>query len=70
VNHFFARARGFGFALACVPLHVLMQTVAAGALCAGWGLRYVFGDVSPDATTQAYSEVGLEIWPPIPRRHR
>jgi len=33
-----------------------------------WMLREIFGDPSPDATTQAYSEVGLETWPPVPRR--
>jgi hypothetical protein len=49
-------------------LHIFVQIVAAIALCTGWVLRDVFGDVSPDATTQAYSEVGLEIWPPVPRR--
>jgi glycosyltransferase involved in cell wall biosynthesis len=70
VNHFYARARGFGFAVVSAPIHILVQTVAAAALCTGWILRYVFGDVSPDATTQAYSEVGLEVWPPVPRRPR
>jgi hypothetical protein len=44
------------------------QAVAGVALCAGWVLRDVFGDASPDATTQAYSEVGLETWPPVPRK--
>jgi glycosyltransferase involved in cell wall biosynthesis len=68
VHRFYASARGFGFALLSAPLHIFVQIVAAVALCAGWILRDVFGDVSPDATTQAYSEVGLEIWPPVPRR--
>jgi glycosyltransferase involved in cell wall biosynthesis len=70
VHRFFARARGIGFAAMSAPVHIFVQTVAAGAVCTGWILRYVFGDVSPDATTQAYSEVGLEIWPPVPRRLR
>jgi hypothetical protein len=68
VYRFYARARGIGFALLSAPLHVLVQVVAASALCIGWILRDVLGDVSPDATTQAYSEVGLELWPPVPRR--
>jgi glycosyltransferase involved in cell wall biosynthesis len=68
VHRFYASARGFGFAIISAPLHIFVQIVAGVALCTGWILRDVFGDVSPDATTQAYSEVGLEIWPPVPRR--
>jgi hypothetical protein len=68
VHRFYASTRGLWFAVVSAPLHIVVQIVAAMALCAGWILRDVFGDVSPDATIQAYSEVGLEIWPPIPRR--
>jgi glycosyltransferase involved in cell wall biosynthesis len=68
VHRFYASTRGLWFAIVSAPLHIVAQVVAATALCAGWILRDVFGDVSPDATTQAYSEVGLEIWPPVPRR--
>jgi uncharacterized membrane protein YphA (DoxX/SURF4 family) len=68
VHRFYASTRGLGFALLSAPLHTLVEIVAGVALCLGWILRDVFGDVSPDATTQAYSEVGHEIWPPVPRR--
>jgi hypothetical protein len=68
MHRFYAGARGLGFAILAAPLHLLVQIVAGVALCTGWILRDVFGDVSPDATTQAYSEVGLQIWPPVPRR--
>ncbi|HJQ10500.1 MAG TPA: glycosyltransferase [Gemmatimonadaceae bacterium] len=68
VHAFYTRARGLGFALAAMPLHLLAQLIAGLALCIGWILRDALGDPSPDATTQAYSEVGLEIWPPVPRK--
>ena len=68
LNRFYASARGLGFAIVSAPLHIFVQIVALAALCTGWILRDVCGDVSPDATTQAYSEVGLDIWPPVPRR--
>ena len=68
VHRFYAETRGLWFAIVSAPLHILVQVVAAIALCTGWVLRDVFGDVSPDATTQAYSEVGLEVWPPVPRK--
>jgi GT2 family glycosyltransferase len=68
VHRFYASTRGFAFALLSAPLHTLVEIVAGVALCLGWILRDVFGDVSPDATTQAYAEVGHEIWPPVPRK--
>ncbi|HEV7594610.1 MAG TPA: glycosyltransferase family 2 protein [Gemmatimonadaceae bacterium] len=68
VHRYYARARGFLFALASAPLHLCVQAVSAVALCVGWILRDAFGDILPDAATQAYSEVGLETWPPVRRR--
>jgi hypothetical protein len=64
---FFARARGALFAIAVTPLHLLIQTVSAIGLCAGWVLRDALGDREPDAAIQAYAEVGVETWPPVPR---
>jgi hypothetical protein len=64
---FFAKARGIFFAVAVAPLHLLMQAISGVGLCAGWALRDAFGDREPDAATQAYAEVGVETWPPVPR---
>jgi hypothetical protein len=64
---FFVRARGISFAIAVTPLHLLMQSISGLGLCAGWLLRDAVGDRAPDAATQAYSEVGVETWPPVPR---
>jgi Glycosyl transferase family 2 len=64
---FFARARGIIFAIAVAPLHLLMQAISGLGLCAGWVLRDVVGDRAPDAAVQAYAEVGVETWPPVPR---
>lgn len=64
---FFAKARGVGFAVAVAPLHLLMQAISGLGLCAGWILRDAVGDRAPDAATQAFAEVGVEIWPPVPR---
>jgi glycosyltransferase involved in cell wall biosynthesis len=67
VYWFFAKARGPAFAIAVIPLHFLMQAVSAAGLCVGWVLRDAVGDCEPDATTQAYAEVGVNTWPPVPR---
>lgn len=68
VYRFMARARGVVFAVQVAPLHVLTQVVAVAGMCAGWILRDAIGDDVPDATTQAFAEVGLERWPPVPRQ--
>jgi hypothetical protein len=68
VYRFYLRARGIGFAIAAIPVHLVVQAVSGVALCTGWVLRDAVGDRLRDATTQAYSEVGLETWPPVPRR--
>lgn len=68
VYRFYATTRGLVFALRAMPLHFVAQSLAAVAICVGWVLRHTVGDRSPDATTQAYAEVGLEKWPPVPRR--
>jgi hypothetical protein len=33
-------------------------------------LRDAIGDSEPDAITQAYAEVGVNTWPPVPRSSR
>lgn len=68
VYHFYAKTLGLAFAIVAVPMHLFTQGVAAVALCAGWLLRGTVGDRSPDAATQAYAEVGVERWPPVPKR--
>lgn len=70
VYRYYAATRGLPFAICAVPLHLVAQSLAAIALCAGWVLRNTVGDRSPDAATQAYAEVGLEKWPPVPRRRQ
>ena len=68
VYEFYRQRRGFLFALSALPLHILAQAVSACALCTGWLLRSTIGDRTPDAATQAWAEIGLESWPPVPKR--
>jgi hypothetical protein len=67
---YFAKTRGVAFALSAIPLHFLMQATNTVGLCTGWILRDAFGDSAPDAAIQAYAEVGVETWPPVPRASR
>lgn len=68
VLRFYARERGLLFALAALPVHFFYQVVGAVAMCVGWLMREAVGDRLPDAVTQAYAEVGVEMWPPVPRQ--
>jgi hypothetical protein len=65
---FFVRRRGLIFAIAALPLHLAAQIVATAGRCNGLLLRNIVGDPTPDATTQAFAEVGVETWPPVPRK--
>jgi glycosyltransferase involved in cell wall biosynthesis len=68
VLRFYARERGLLFAIAALPVHFFYQVVGAMAMCAGWLMGEAVGDRQPDAATQAYAEVGVEMWPPVPRQ--
>ena len=63
----FARERGLLFAILALPVHLVSQAVCVTGLCSGWLMRDAVGDRLPDAATQAYAEVGVEMWPPVPR---
>jgi glycosyltransferase involved in cell wall biosynthesis len=65
---FFARTRGVLFALAVLPLHTLYYLNNGFAVLFGWALHHLFGEPMPDATTQAYAEVGVDMWPPVPSK--
>jgi len=65
---FFFRTRGVLFALAVAPLHTLYYLNNGFAVLYGWTLHHLFGEPMPDPTTQAYAEVGVEMWPPVPTK--
>lgn len=65
---FFMRTRGIFFALAVMPLHTLYYINNGVAVLYGWTLHHLFGEPMPDATTQAYAEVGVDMWPPVPSK--
>ena len=68
IFRFFLRRRGPVFAVAAMPLHVASQAIGAAGLGMGWLLRSAIGDPAPNATMQAFAEMGVQMWPPVPRR--
>jgi len=65
---FLARSGGAGFAVAAFPLHLLYYVLNGVCASGGWVLHHVVGEPAPEATVQAWSEVGLRRWPPVPAR--
>jgi hypothetical protein len=65
---FFMRERGILFALGVIPLHMIYYLNNGLAVIYGWLLHHVLGEPAPDALTQAYAEVGAQMWPPVPTK--
>ncbi|MEO8199516.1 MAG: glycosyltransferase family 2 protein [Gemmatimonadota bacterium] len=65
---FFARVRGAWFSLRVVPVHLLYYFL--NGISALWGvfLHHAVGEPKPPAYVQAFAEVGVETWPPIPSK--
>lgn len=66
---FFARVRGVWFALRVVPVHLLYYLMNGVSFAGGLLLQQLVGPPIPDPTTEAYAEVGVQRWPPVPSRH-
>jgi glycosyltransferase involved in cell wall biosynthesis len=67
---FFWRARGPAFALAVVPLHIQYYFLNGLSAMIGIALHHSIGAPMPDPTVDAYAEVGVQRWPPIPAKGR
>jgi GT2 family glycosyltransferase len=65
-HRFFVRHSGHAFALAVVPLELLSYLVSGVAVVFGWLLRHLLGEPKPHATVEAFAEIGVKTWPPIP----
>jgi glycosyltransferase involved in cell wall biosynthesis len=65
---FFARERGLLFAVASVPLDILYYLIAGVGLIFGWIARQALGEPTPGATAEAFTEMGVSRWPPVPMK--
>jgi GT2 family glycosyltransferase len=64
----FARLRGIAFVVVAAPLHLLITATNGVAYAWGGVLRSVFGEPRPAPLLEAWAEVQLEAWPPMPRK--
>ncbi len=67
---FFARVRGVFFALRVIPAHLLYYLLNGISFGTGLLLQQAVGAPLPDPTIEAWHEVGVQRWPPIPSKHR
>jgi glycosyltransferase involved in cell wall biosynthesis len=65
---FFARKRGLTVALAAVPFDFLSYFSHGVGITYGRLLREMIGEPKPHPTVEAFSEVGVRMWPPVPRK--
>jgi glycosyltransferase involved in cell wall biosynthesis len=64
---FFFRKRGLVFAICGVVLHLVYYVTAAVSVVWGALLAVVVGEPRPDPAVEAFSELNLASWPPVPR---
>lgn len=67
---FFRRERGTGFMLKVIPIHIFYYLMNGASAVWGFLLHHLVGEPAPPPGIQAYSEVGVRKWPPVPRRAR
>ena len=65
---FLVRHRSFVFALLALPLHLLDLVVGGLGVAYSWIVRHTVGEPKPSPTIEAFVEVGLKTWPPVPSR--
>lgn len=67
---FFARTRGTFFALGVIPVHLLYYILNGVSFGLGMFLHQLVGAPRQDPTIEAYAEIGVKRWPPVPARNR
>ncbi|MEE8362050.1 MAG: glycosyltransferase family 2 protein [Gemmatimonadales bacterium] len=65
---FFYRHGGWRLALATVPLNLLYYVINTVAAAWGWVLHHTMGDPQPPVAVEAMAEIGVDSWPPVPKK--
>jgi hypothetical protein len=64
----FARDCGLPVALAAIPFDFLSYIFHGFGIVYGRLLREMLGEPKPHPTVEAFSEVGVRMWPPVPMK--
>lgn len=65
---FFTHRRSIVFAAIAAPLYALEMLLDGIGAAYSWSVRHTIGEPRPAAAIDAFAEVGVETWPPIPTR--
>ena len=65
---FLSRVRGLPFAAGVVPLHLAYYAGNSFSVVSGWIVHHLFGEPIPSAVAAAHAQIGIDTWPPPPRR--
>lgn len=67
---FFLRSRGALFMFGVIPLNLLYYALNSLSFAFGWLLHETVGGPRPDPAVDAFSEVGVQTWPPVPAKRK
>jgi glycosyltransferase involved in cell wall biosynthesis len=67
---FFLRRRGLLFLVAAIPMHLMYYLLNGVSAALGWLLHQLFGAPRPDPAIEAYHELGVKMWPPVPNKRQ
>ncbi len=67
---FFYRVRGLVFMLRVIPVHLLYYLLNGISFGMGVLLQQTIGAPLPNPTMEAYAEMGVQRWPPVPSKQR
>ena len=62
----FERQRGFAFAFRVLPLHLVYYVINGISVIWGALVNITVGEPRPDPAIEAFSEIGVQTWPPVP----
>lgn len=62
------RRRGIAVALSVVPLHLASSLAGGISAVFAWLRQHAVGDPRPHPAVEAFAEIGIDSWPPVPRR--
>ena len=67
---FFLRRRGLLFVMAAIPMHLMYYLLNGVSAALGWLLHQLFGAPRPDPAVEAFHELGVKMWPPVPSKRK
>jgi GT2 family glycosyltransferase len=65
---FFRRERGLAFAASTVVLGMFQYIVSGVAVAFGWIAQHAIGEPRPAPATEAFAELEVKRWPPVPAK--